>query len=268
MVERPDSHLVVLDIDGTLLTSSGSILPTTRSAIRELVARGHHVALASARPPRSVASLSQELLCERKTALVSLNGALVSRGDDIVHEQCIAPQTAAAIIRAARERRLTVSRFAGWQWHADEITKELLEEARIVGFAPTLVPDLRARTDTAHKLLAIGETTAIRQFSNWLNASALAVHATLSCPGYGEITAATASKAKAVAILRARLAIDRQSVIAFGDGENDISMLRDAGIGVAMGNASDVVKKAADRVTASNDHDGIASALGTLGLIG
>ena len=58
-----------------------------------------------------------------------------------------------------------------------------------------------------------------------------------------------------------KIGIDASEVIAFGDAQNDISMLEWAGIGVAMGNATDAAKAAADEVTASNNEDGIALAL-------
>ena len=61
--------------------------------------------------------------------------------------------------------------------------------------------------------------------------------------------------------------LDRSEIMAFGDGENDIDMLKFAGIGVAMGNSSDIVKAAADYVTDTIDNDGIEKALRHFGLI-
>jgi Cof subfamily protein (haloacid dehalogenase superfamily) len=267
MAEAPAPHLVVLDIDGTLLTSAGEILPSTRRAIGALIARGHHVVLASARPPRSVAALSRDLIGEGAAGLISLNGALVSRGAGILLERCILPPTAAAIVRAARARSLTISLYSGWHWKADELTAALREEASILGFEPLLVADLTGQTDPVHKLLALGDPAEIERFRDWLNASALGVNAALSKPCYAEITSATASKADAVAFLRAGLAVARGAVVAIGDGENDIPMLQDAGIGIAMGNAAASVQQAADRITASNDRDGVAEALRALRLI-
>ncbi len=68
-------------------------------------------------------------------------------------------------------------------------------------------------------------------------------------------------KGRALAGALPKLGIDASEVIAFGDGQNDVSMLRWAGTGVAMGNAVDEAKAAADMVTASNNEDGIALAL-------
>ena len=76
-----------------------------------------------------------------------------------------------------------------------------------------------------------------------------------------EINAEEATKGNALLWLADYLGIPREETMAFGDGENDISMLKAAGIGVAMGNASDQIKEAADEVTLTNDQDGVAAAI-------
>ena len=78
---------------------------------------------------------------------------------------------------------------------------------------------------------------------------------------YFEFMAPGIDKGRALAGALPKLGIDASEVIAFGDGQNDVSMLRWAGTGVAMGNAVDEAKAAADMVTASNNEDGIAHAL-------
>ncbi len=74
-------------------------------------------------------------------------------------------------------------------------------------------------------------------------------------------------KDKGMEMVLAHYGLTREQCVAFGDGENDISMLLHAGTGIAMGNASDTVKRAADYVTASVDDDGIAKALRQLTVI-
>ena len=78
-----------------------------------------------------------------------------------------------------------------------------------------------------------------------------------------EINAEAATKGNALLWLADHLGIPREETMAFGDGENDISMLKAAGTGVAMGNASDHVKAAADEVTLTNEQDGVAAAIQT-----
>jgi len=78
---------------------------------------------------------------------------------------------------------------------------------------------------------------------------------------YFEFTAQGIDKARALSVALPERGIDPSELVAFGDGQNDIPMLRLAGVGVAMANATDEVKNAADMVTLSNNEDGIAAAL-------
>ena len=76
-----------------------------------------------------------------------------------------------------------------------------------------------------------------------------------------EINALGATKGIALMWLADYLGIAPEATMAFGDGENDISMLVAAGVGIAMGNGLDIAKNAADRITLTNDEDGVADAI-------
>ena len=80
-----------------------------------------------------------------------------------------------------------------------------------------------------------------------------------------EINAPDATKGQALSFLTSYLKLKREDTIAFGDGTNDISMIRQAGLGVAMGNSAPEVLDAADEITDTNDQDGIAKVLMTFG---
>ena len=82
-----------------------------------------------------------------------------------------------------------------------------------------------------------------------------------------EITSCETSKGKALAFLADRLGLEPSEICAFGDNSNDVEMLRYAGLGVAMGNACDAAKAAADYVTDDITADGLAKALAHFGLI-
>lgn len=86
-------------------------------------------------------------------------------------------------------------------------------------------------------------------------------------PKFTDITRRGADKGNALKLLAAHEGLDTSECIAFGDGGNDISILRTAGIGVAMGNAAENVKSAADYVTTHIDDNGIANAFRHFGLI-
>ena len=80
-------------------------------------------------------------------------------------------------------------------------------------------------------------------------------------PEFTDITGALADKGQGVLAMAAHIGLDVSHTLAFGDGGNDLSMIRTAGIGIAMGNAIDVLKADADYITTSVDDDGIRNAL-------
>jgi hydroxymethylpyrimidine pyrophosphatase-like HAD family hydrolase len=86
-------------------------------------------------------------------------------------------------------------------------------------------------------------------------------------PAFTDVTAKGADKGEGIMAMAEHLGLDPQYTMAFGDGGNDSTMVRRAGIGVAMGNAIDELKKEADFVTTSVDEDGIRYALSHFGLI-
>ena len=87
------------------------------------------------------------------------------------------------------------------------------------------------------------------------------IYTTTSVAGNAEFTAEGINKGRGLAILKERLAIPKEQIIAIGDNENDVEMFKEAGISVAMENAKDPVKQQADFVAADNDHDGAAEFL-------
>lgn len=260
-------RLFVFDVDGTLLGSDLEILESTRQAVRELRDAGHHVALASARPPRSVAELSMDLLGEVADA-ISLNGAYVTSGREVLSEQRIPPKGTAALIENARSQGLEINLFSGWEWLVEEIGPGIEAEREIVQFQPTVVGDLvAAANEGAHKILLIGPPNAVGGFQEWANAAGLRATATRSKTTYCEVVSNQVSKSSALLFLADRIGVPVERVVAFGDGENDLPMIVAAGTGVAMGNAMPEVRAAADLVTSSHDEHGIANALKRLGYL-
>lgn len=259
--------LFVFDVDGTLLNSRLRVSPATRTAVHDLMSAGHKVALASARPPRSIAQLSEELL-GTIAEMIALNGAFVAEGERVLIEQAIPATNVRAAVEYARAAGLEINVYTGWEWWVESPGPGIDAEADIVGFRPTVVESLGgAHAPAAHKILLIGDPERARQAREWARSSDMAVEASLSKPHYCELVASGVSKSGAMDFLASRLGIARQRVVAFGDGENDLPMIEAAGVGVAMGNAIDEVKRAATLTTTSHDDDGIPHALRTLGYL-
>jgi Cof subfamily protein (haloacid dehalogenase superfamily) len=108
------------------------------------------------------------------------------------------------------------------------------------------------------KLMIIGRPAVLPDLADRLRQAAPGLEVTSSGEENLEVTAAGVTKGSGLMQLGARLQIPREAMLAFGDSRNDMEMLTYAGTGVAMGNASDAVKAAADRVAPTCDQEGVA----------
>jgi Cof subfamily protein (haloacid dehalogenase superfamily) len=258
--------LIALDIDGTLLSSHLTVLPKTKAALQTVAAKGHHVVLVSSRPPRSVRNIADSLEID-SSITVSFGGAYILGGDTVLFEQILSPELATDIIARVRNVALHMSLYSAENWFVEQDDYWAEQEAKIVGFTPTLVGDLLHHTTHVHKFLVMGKAEEIGTFQETLRSSNLKVDAVRSKPVYCEVNSHGIHKAHAIERVARHFGLTLADVIAFGDGENDLTMIREAGTGVAMGNAVTAVKAVAKLVTKSNDEDGIALALEELGLL-
>jgi hydroxymethylpyrimidine pyrophosphatase-like HAD family hydrolase len=289
----PQYKLVAVDIDGTLLTSKGTISPRTRQALQGLSAHGVHLAIATGRRRRTAQPIVAQL--EAPHFLIASQGATVYEdGAILFHSHLPAPAARAAldIIRrhclpaailgnALREEIIWVDgdwraneRLAGYLQRniqfVRELTPDALEHDPIELIVMDTVDRLRRLDEalTGHRAPPPAEDAPAEQgpderrplwrviFSRFQLAAGAAI----------EIVGPTTSKANALAFLCGRLGITPQEVLAFGDNVNDLEMLAFAGLGVAMGNATEDARAVADRIAPSNDEDGIAVVLQELGL--
>lgn len=215
-IDKLAPHFFVLDVDGTLLNSLFEILSSTRVSIGKLFEKNHHVALASTRPPRSVAARSSQLL-SNETEMVSLNGALISLGQEILHERSTSPDTATCLIEEAHKRGLQPNLLTGWDWLVEEITPEVAAEAKVIEFQPTTTTDLLTEVSKPiHKMLFLGKPEKVQEFRDWIRGGSLGLEAALSKPTYCEVVAEGVSKAAAVRCLAELFGIPFSNTVVFG----------------------------------------------------
>jgi Cof subfamily protein (haloacid dehalogenase superfamily) len=258
-------RLLALDVDGTLLDSAHQLRPRVASAARAIAAAGMTITLATGKQFRSIRPLLASLGLSGPQ--ICLNGAA------IMDSECADPLAFAPLMDAARRAVIEQVRRAGpgfliSQFALDAIyVDEANQRHPSLGVfeeygeqAPTLVPNLLATPlAPAAKILVAGPPNQIPALraavAPWL---ANQVYITTTMPEFLEFFAFAANKGQALVTLRERLGIRREAIIAVGDGENDIPLLREAGLAVAMGNARPTTRAAADRIVPSNDEDGLA----------
>lgn len=255
--------LVAVDLDDTLLDKRLGISLRTRAAIRQAVAQGVTVTVATGRMYCSALPYARQL--DLDVPIITYNGGLIksSLSNEVLFHRGIDPEIAKQILALFQER--------GWyiQAYVDDVlyVKEVNDKARyyenIAGVKAVAVGDrLYTLFDQPTKLLAMAETDEIKEINNIIqNRFAGNIYTAISKPNYLEMTHPTANKGKALEFLATKLNISREEVMAVGDSNNDLDMIRYAGFGVAMGNAADKIKAAAQAVTFGNNEDGVAEAI-------
>lgn len=271
---------ILLDIDGTLTNSQKVITPKTAEALKKAQAMGVRLVIASGRADQGLYQYADVLdMCSHHGIFVCYNGAKVMdcQTKEVYFHQPMSIEEGKAVLEHMKKFRVSPIIAKGEYMYtndvysgmihknigSDEIFNVIQYESRGNFFILCEKRDLAAFADfPIEKILTAGEPEYLRD--HWQEMGA-PFRDTLSCmftaPFYYEFTAKNVDKAKAIDAAFTKLGYTADEMIAFGDAENDISMLEYAGIGVAMGNATDAVKAIADEITLSNDEDGIAESL-------
>lgn len=258
---------IVLDVDGTLLDPWHRITPATAAAVARARSAGLHVLLASGRSARAMSAFMATLGLEGPA--VAFNGALTFRlaGGAIepLAETRLDRDAAVAAFEVARAHDVETGWFTLDGWRVAARDAGAAEEAALTGEPPIIEPGLPDGAPAPHKLMCIAITPAqTARLPSVRERLPPTVASVFSHPRYLEIIAPGVDKSGAVVAASAALGLAPHELAAIGDAENDIGMLRAAGIGIAMGNAAPAVIAAADRVTDANDHDGAARAIEAL----
>lgn len=253
--------LIFLDIDGTLLDSNHQIMPKTKRILNRLEQRGVPIILCSARSPGGVETVEQQ--AGLHSPIACYGGSLILDGERaILRDTGIRSEIGVSFKRFVRERApdIVVNAYIYDVWLVDDADHPaVLREARISQCTP-LAGDLHSAvqaTPHIHKLLCIGTQQQITKLQSTAAKAFPDLTLVRSGATYLEVMPKNASKRAALETFRAYYNASREQLVAFGDHFVDLDMLRYAGLGVAMGNAPDEVKQAADRVTTSNDEEGV-----------
>jgi hypothetical protein len=256
-------RLVALDIDGTLLDSSNRLSDGNAAAIREAMAQGAQVVLATSRWFH-LARLTAENL-GLTTPLICHNGALIKRpedGQELLH------------LRLDQEFSRQMAGLGDQRRYMMFTTVDDVTYMRPQGKGPKrLPPDMRVSNYHAQAVAQAAPTAILifgeeavgevwdafhEQFGRAVNFSR---NHSLTFPHYLSLTHAEADKGRSLELVCHELGVDPAEAMAIGDAEADVAMFGVVGCGVAMGNAPDSVREAAREVAPQNDDDGVAWAI-------
>ena len=274
-------RLIALDLDGTLLNSQKEISQRTRSALIKAASCGIGIAITTGRHPRSVLRYAEQIGDGKPSGYaVIFNGAAVISVDDyaqdpvdcgfpvLCDETCTGREASVIASFAldhgcgvhgySKERGLLVQSVNRHSYR--EISHNQVAYQEI---------DFKKCDSSEHffKFLCTGEPDILDRFREDLeDRSVRDLAATFSVmrsdPDFLEFIPGRSTKGTALKALCGKIGISPSEVMAFGDAENDLDMIRIAGIGVAMQNSQlEQLLEEADLVTLSNDDDGVAAAV-------
>lgn len=256
--------MVAIDLDDTLLTDDHEISMENSSAITKALEKGIAVCLISGRSYGSIKRYVDYLKLQYLTG--SLNGAYIIEpcNDKLFYSCCLDKNLGCEIIKKAEEHGSHINFYHGNKVVCKEKNRFYDAYKRAIGVEIECVGVLSdyAASVEAGKLLLIDEIEKLEDIRlKLLNCYGEKINITYSKPDFLEIYHKETSKGQAVKKIANYYGFNMDEIVAIGDGENDISMIRCVGVGVAMGNASLKVKESADFVTYSNNENGVAHAL-------
>lgn len=254
-------RIIFSDIDGTLLNSSHHISTDTRAKILELDGKGIPFIMVSARMPDSVEVVRKELGNHRPVICYG-GGLVLDEEGQVLFSRRMELKLAMDIENVLKTQcpGICMNAYGGnlWVVEDDENPWVLREEQIVEGKSVSGdMGKIFEKDGGIHKFLLMGEPGDIRRTEELLCSRYPALSVVRSSENYLEVMEGGVDKAKAVKMLCDYYGISPEEAAAFGDGENDVGMLKAVKYGFAMGNASELVKEQADFVTLSNDDQGL-----------
>ncbi|MDR3249296.1 MAG: Cof-type HAD-IIB family hydrolase [Treponema sp.] len=257
-------RMLVLDLDDTLLRSDLSISYRTRNVIKKAVAQGVVVTLASGRIPAALDQFSKVLgMNKRPGYLICSNGTIIQESNTgkIIWETQVDPQAALAVYDLATAEGFPVQIYEDDIMYVSKTNEFSRYDQKLTGLKQVVADDFHEIVKRGcYKLLIPGDPMLLQPLESLIR-TYLGTDITLftSKPYFLEVLPKETDKGSALAKVSEILGIEQKAVMAVGDSMNDEAMIRWAGVGVAMMNGDERIKKMADLVTEkSNDDDGVA----------
>lgn len=272
-----DIKVIIMDVDGTLTNKEKKISAKTKEVLMKAQEAGAILVLASGRPTSGLKDFAKELKMEEHHGLlVSFNGSMVvdCETNEVLFNETMSVEHGQAVLEHMKKFNvMPMINKDDYMFVTDVFNNEVIYDGNPINiiqyesrggkFKLCEVDDLAAFADyPLNKILTAGSPDyLLNHYKEMMEPFKDTLSCMFTAPFYFEFTAKGIDKAKALDTVLIPRGYKREEMIAFGDGHNDATMVEYAGLGVAMANAVDDLKAAADEVTRSNEEDGIAYTL-------
>lgn len=267
--------LICIDMDGTLLDSNHNISEENKKALKTAYDKGINIAICTGRIFTSAKYYSDIIGID--TPIIASNGAYIKRKDsnDVIYKNPLSIEDCKNIIDVTRKYDLkicfntpdtVISEHNLPDNHAYKVMNRGLPKDQQVKFHVTedFYNILDQYNGEILKAIAIEDKRTEDLFEakeELKNLVGSKLHIVSSWNNNFEVMEGSCSKGNAAKNLATKLNISQSEVICIGDSENDMSMIKFAGLGIAMGNALDILKAEADYITDTNDNSGVSKAI-------
>lgn len=272
-----DIKLVALDLDGTLFDNSSRISKRNLTAIRSITDKGIHVVISTGRPFEGIPF--------DQIKGTGINYAITANGSGIyeistgkcLYENAMDEELVSPILNFLLTRDIHMDAFIGGKGYTPIQCVETAQKLTVPSSIKNYIITTRTRLDNILQFIHENQLKVQKMTLNFYPAADGTLidretvrkflvsnpSITTVCGGYNnlEFTRADANKGVGLRKLAEILGVNPDATMAIGDTENDLAIIEAAGIGVAMGNATDAVKARADYVTTTNTKDGVAAAI-------
>lgn len=256
--------IVALDMDGTLLNEQKEITEETKNVLSEARNKGVKIVLSSGRPLDGLKNYLNELnLVDDNEFVLSYNGCLVqeTKTSKIIHEVGLKGSDLKYMYNLSKKIGVNIHAFSpNIGLMSPKISKYTEVEANINKININIIDFNKINdNDDIVKVMMVDEPEILDEAIKKLPQSIYDKYTVVkSAPFFLEFINKNADKGKGLEALAKYLGVKREEIIAMGDAENDLAMIKYAGLGVAMGNAVEKVKEASDVVTLTNEQNGVA----------
>lgn len=257
-----------IDLDGTLLRSDNTVSNINKDSIRKAINEGNKVFLVTGRPYCFTKYIAEEI--HNDIGIISFNGGCYDKGKD-TNISCISNDSLVEAIDILKDSKCKCF-FKGKRlfyttedyddrFLYDHMNDKFSDKLKVYSYIKLSWDEIRKNAKDIIKVLIYSydknEVDKLRIKMQRIKGLTISSYMDISL----DINSENTDKGRAVRDVMSYYGINKSDIIAIGDSENDIPMLKEAGYSIAMGNAKEEIKEICDKVTLSNDEDGVSYAI-------